>query len=227
VAWILLRDLVARDRLTFERSYHASLAHLRTVLPAVVDRGEARRIDEDRARWVERGLPSSVAETLAILPHLPSAVGAIDVTRTVEIDLDEAARAFYRLGARLRLGELRDAIDGLEAASEWERIAANGLMTDLRQAQRRLTVGWVRAMHEDPRLSLDTFLASIPKFLGRVDALWADLSVQGGFDLARAVVLGRVITRASLASRGRERDASEVGAVRHDRGDDRSTDAAG
>jgi len=149
---------------------------------------------------VKQGFDPDAASEVAVLDYVPASVGAVEVARGLGVDLEEAAKRFYAVGERLRLGWLRDRLSELESDDKWETIALAGLVMDLRQAQQKLTARYVEAAREDGgedgRLRVDAFLGTVPKLLTRFDPALQEIESEEALDLGSGTVLVRLLDQA-------------------------------
>ena len=196
VSWILLHDMAGEDMHRFHDTYKRPLTRLRTLLPEIVTGAERRHLAAQLKRLAKAGLDEDTARAVAVLDYLPASVGAVEVARARGVVLEEAAKRFYAIGERLRLGWLRDRLTELEGGDKWETIALAGLVMDLRQAQQKLTARYVEAAQENGRLSAEAFLAGIPKLLDRFDPALKEIETDEALDLASGTVLVRLLDQA-------------------------------
>ena len=193
VHWILLSDLAAEPVADFVDVYREPLSTLRAGLPELLPPRERERF-EAQAREVEaQGFPPELAADIVSLDYLPSGVGVIDVSKEASVALEAAAKRFYALGDRLRLGWLRDEIAALPSESKWEKIALGGLVTDLRQAQRRLTTRYYESLREGGERTPEAFLEARPRLLKRFDSTLKEIQSQDSLSLASGEVLARLL----------------------------------
>ena len=200
VSWILLHDLESEDMHVFADTYKRPLARLRGLLPTIVAGAEKRHFARRVKGFVKQGFDPDAASEVAVLDYVPASVGAVEVARGLGVDLEEAAKRFYAIGERLRLGWLRDRLSELESDDKWETIALAGLVMDLRQAQQKLTARYVEAAREDGgedgRLRVDAFLGTVPKLLTRFDPALQEIESEEALDLGSGTVLVRLLDQA-------------------------------
>jgi glutamate dehydrogenase len=199
VSWMLFNDLTRRDTGDFVGAYRGPLAKLRSGIEGFLPGPERRRFRTHVRRLVKLGFEDGSAGEIASLDYLPSSVGVIQVSRETGASLEEAATRFYALGERLALGWLRDGLGGLPTSGTWEKIAAVGLIMDLREAQRRLGVAYVQARKKDGSLSPDRFLGRHPGLLRRYDQVLAELREPNALTLAAGAVLVRLLEQTQRA----------------------------
>ncbi|MDR9391995.1 MAG: NAD-glutamate dehydrogenase [Trueperaceae bacterium] len=200
VAWILQEGRAEEDMAAFAAALGPPLGEARTALMDWLAGRDARHAKRRTRAFVKAGLSDARAREVALLEHLPAALGAADVARTLAPEgyaLDAVGRRFFALGERLRLGWLRDRIAERERAGSWERIAASGLVADLRAAQARLTAASLRAVPDGGPARLERWLTEDLDLAPRLDALLARAEAEEALDLPAATVLVRTVARAA------------------------------
>ena len=195
VQWILLGD-VDLDRLTeFVEHHRPPMTELRKRMARFLPRAEKILYSEKAQEFVEDGFPKRLGGQVASLDYLPSSMGLINASDSTPATLEEAARAFYALGDKLHLGAQRDAILSLPKKSKWEKIAATGLIMDLRSVQRQITIEFLKARGKQKGLTLGAFLKRDQRTYDRFEqAIW-DLESDPETALTKAAVVTRMLTR--------------------------------
>jgi glutamate dehydrogenase len=199
VSWMLFNDLAHREVSGFVNTYRGPLKTLRSGIEGFLPGAERRRFRARVRSLRKQGFPEELAPEVASFAYLPSSVGVIEVSRNTDLSLDEAATHFYALGERLALGWLRDRLATLPSEGSWEKIAAVGLVMDLREAQRQLATTYAQARKARGALTLEDFLGSFPHLLARYDQALAELQEPGALTLAAGAVLVRLLGQAQRA----------------------------
>src|SRR5690606_1086814 len=197
VSWLLAGDLVKLPIREIVAVYAEPVATLQGELERFLPAAEKRRYRANVKQHVKSGLEEQVAERVAGLEYVPAGMGVAEAARATDVELETAATAFFALGERLSLGRMRDALRSLPASGSWEKIAQTGIILDLRSAQQRLTTAYLKAAAEEPKLTLDAFLAGQP-FLRRYAAAVKELSVPGELSLAGGAVIARLLSHSSF-----------------------------
>jgi len=196
VSWMLFNDLTRRHVADFVDTYRDPLQALRSGIEGMLPGPERRRFKRRTKQLAALGFEADLASDTASLEYLPTGVGIIQVARQTGAELQEAARRFYALGERLSLGWVRDGLATLPAQGSWEKIAAVGLVMDLREAQRLLATGYIEARKHDDGLGAEAFLKRYPHLLARFDQALAELKEPGALTLAGGAVLVRLLAQA-------------------------------
>lgn len=100
--------------------------------------GDAAPSEKTR-RWIDAGVPESLAVRIASADSLFSALDVAEVADAVRRDLAEVAEVFIGIGARLGLARLRTQIGSLPSESHWQTLAKVALADDLAGLQRAIT----------------------------------------------------------------------------------------
>lgn len=95
--------------------------------------------EQNRDMYVHAGVPDDLAARIARMEAMSSAFDIIEVSDASDRSITNVAELYFELGARLRLGWLRQMVRNIPADTYWHRQASNALKTELYNAQRRLT----------------------------------------------------------------------------------------
>ena len=201
VGWLIFNDVVTDPLDTFIACYREPLARLGRGLQALLPESEGRHYQQGFEAALAAGFPEALAHLIASLTYLPSSLGIIDIARSAQTDLDTAARHFFVLGERLKLGWLRDNLAAIQHSSKWEKIASGGLIIDLRRAQRDLTAHFLLSAAVGGPAALDTFLAEHPRLLKRYDEGLREVQDNNTLSLASGGVLARLLLQLAQETR--------------------------
>ncbi len=206
VQWILLADVDVQQFSKFVQTYREPLLRLRREVADMLPVSERKRFEGNRKRHLKAGFPEDLATEITSLEYLTSGMGVIDTSRLCDLPLEEAARHFYALGDRLQLGWLRDRLSETAKRDQWQKIAATGLVMDLRDVQRRLSLAYLEQRNRKEGLSISTFLAQQARLLKRFDqALWEIRTKDERITLASGAVVTRLLLQMTDKSRQGER----------------------
>ena len=163
VNWILLTDADLTSMSGFIETYREQLKELRRRVGELLPVSQRARLANLKKRFTDRGFTEEFASQAASLDYVPSGIGVVDNSRIADITLEEAAKRFYAVGERLKMGWLRDRLRALITDDKWETIALVGLIMDLRQIQLRLSLseGSFENLPGNPAERYDTLLQEI------------------------------------------------------------------
>jgi glutamate dehydrogenase len=144
-------------------------------------------------RLKAQAVPSTLADKIAGLELMSSALNIITVARQTKGEVRPTGKLYFELGARLSLGWLRLNCDRISANSHWERQAIQAMMNDFYDEQRRLTVAVIRESGD-----IEKWLAAHREELVRYDRFIDDLKGSDSPDIPKLMVALRHVR--SLAS---------------------------
>jgi len=210
------RDALARGTQWFLRNLAAPVRIRACVdrftkgIGQLIERLDAVLIDADReafersiAVYRELGIDEKLSRRFAALPYLYPACEVVAVAEDAGIEVAAAARVYFALDGRLRLGRLRGLIERASPRSHWERQALAGLYDDVFREHRRLTMealrdGGIRALTERADVAMDQavgdWLEREVAGHGRWQRLLAELDSQASPDLAMLSVAARTLS---------------------------------
>ncbi|HEY3020409.1 MAG TPA: NAD-glutamate dehydrogenase, partial [Solirubrobacteraceae bacterium] len=149
-------------------------------------------VDADRQAWEDRvarlgeaGVPAPLAERVASLNALFSALDVVEAEQATGRALDDVVALHFLIGGRLRLHWLRDRIAALPRDDRWAAMARAALRDDLFALHGELTADILQAGPEegDAGARLQAWAAANEAALKRCLAILADIDATGMFDL--------------------------------------------
>jgi len=170
------------------------ISDLVSQLDGVLGEGERRTFGQAVAHYLDQGIDQETARRLAALPYLHAACEITAVAEETGVAVPDAARVYFALDARLRLGRLRFRLAATSPRNHWERQALAGLHDDLFREHRRLARSAL--LHAEPVRgaaatdagaadeAVGAWLAASVTGLGRWQRLSSDLESQSASDLA-------------------------------------------
>jgi glutamate dehydrogenase len=137
--WLLQRPGERRDIADSVARYQPGMALLSNGLHRVLCGDDQREFAEDRARWLDLDFPQALAERLALLPQLESALDMIEVAHKLDVPVLDVGRVGSEVGQVLHLRWLADRIEALPVDGRWHALA-RGVLRDELQAQQSALV---------------------------------------------------------------------------------------
>jgi len=119
-------------------------------------------------------------------------MGLIDAGITAGVDLRKAAKHFYSTGEILWMGPFREKLANVPARQDWDSMALVGLIMDLRDLQRNLTIKYM-ADSRFPNLSVNDFLRTNPRDMDRYLQVLKRIRVDEEMEIAKASVAVRML----------------------------------
>jgi glutamate dehydrogenase len=167
-------------------------ASLFELLPAT-DRG----VFTERSRCRrEAGVPEGLAERIAGLGFLASALDITELAERTAQPLDRTARVYYGAGARFGLSDMRAAARRLPSESSWQKLAIEETVDDLFAIQADIAARISSSEHVMSADPLAAWAASRAAALAQADAMLRELRVAATPDLAMLVVASRQLRQA-------------------------------
>jgi glutamate dehydrogenase len=172
-----------------------SVAHLAGVIADLLPAEERALYDERVAKLIAARVPETVARQVGGIVFLTTAFEIGDLAERSGQSIDQAARAFYDVGARFALDGLRDAARRLPAETSWQKAAAETLIDDFYTLQADLAERVLKAADRaaDP---LAAWAATHVEQLAPAEAIAGELRAAANPDLAMLVVAGRQLRQA-------------------------------
>jgi glutamate dehydrogenase len=164
----------------------------KTMVPRIADLEKHRakvltpRQREDAERiaggLMVRQVPADLAERIAMLGYMASALDMLMVADKSKTPVREAGLCFGALGERLGLFWLRASADAIQPSSHWERLALQALVASLSDEHRRIAAQVLASE------GMEAWLKERSVDVGRYDAFMADLRSGDAFDAPRLMV---------------------------------------
>lgn len=176
VKWLLRNYPLPLDSAGLTREIFTAVANFTKHKSALYSDITREAADHVQRQLAEQSVPLPLAEHIASLDMLASAFDVWVVAKKTGTSFASAGKLYFELGSRLKLIDLRRGASQATAASHWDKLALQGMMTDLYDEQRRLTTAvihdsgsleaWAKA-HQD---SIQRLMQCVES-LGVMDAL--------------------------------------------------------
>ena len=180
--------------------FKPGMDRLRERLPEVLAPAVREQLLDDRARWLDLGFPVELAERIASLRVLASALDVIDVALESAVDVREVARVYSELGEGLHLTWLLEKIEELPVEGRWHA-HARGVLRDELQAQQSVLVGQILAggAEFEPSQRVARWLAADDASLRYTLNMFADMRSQRAMDYPMVQVAVRRLAQLAAA----------------------------
>ncbi len=136
---------------------------LAQALPSVLAKQGQSDYADARASWMDEGMPQDMAEKLAGLRFLNSALDIVRVSLDTQREVTEVASTYFGLGEALHLDWLAQRIDELPVEGRWHALARGSLHDEIQARQSALVVQVLGTPGNAPA-------SRITAWLGRDDA---------------------------------------------------------
>jgi glutamate dehydrogenase len=160
---------------------------------------------------VEGNVPRDLAQRVATLNTMFSALDIVDVAAGTEESLEGTAEVYFALGDRLKLHWLRGHVERLPRENRWQALARAALRDDLYKGQAELTAEILRNTPNDLPASerLDAWVDDNRGPVERTLQVLADINASGAFGLATLSVALREIRNLITTSGTRPAETPE------------------
>ncbi len=195
--WLLTRHADLGIAQAVQR-YAPGLGELRGTLAKVVSAPVRETMTAEAAQWREAGLPKALADDIAGLGPLASALDIVDVANQNQLTVPQAAEVYFQLGEALNLSWLMARIEELQVAGRWHAQARGELREELFGQHRTLTAQVLasgKGENVSARKLVQQWQANAGKELAPTLALFADLRSQVNLDFATVMVAVRTLAR--------------------------------
>jgi glutamate dehydrogenase len=108
-------------------------------LPSLLMNADRDVFEQSSADLVAKEVPGELAERVASLEKLFSALDIVESAHVSKLDVETVARMYFALGERLRLHWLRDQVLALPLGNRWHSLARAALRDDLYMLHSSLT----------------------------------------------------------------------------------------
>ena len=165
-------------------------------LESVLGDDSRKALTRAARRLVGQGVPAKVAQRVASLGVLASALDIVQAAKRCKLGVVDVGRIYFMIGARLGLDWLRASAGAGDAGTEtyWQRQALSAVVDDLYAQQRALATAVIEVGGDGQADdAVEAWIAANRAAVDRNDRMIADLRKAGGVDLAMLTVAGRHI----------------------------------
>jgi glutamate dehydrogenase len=185
--------------------YRGRVQELGGRLPELVSEVDRAALEEAAGRLEEERVPTDLALWVAGFDSLSRALDVVEAAEACGMEVAEAARAYFALGAALELDWLAGRIVALPTQDRWVAGARAAFRDDLFEHHRTLCVAVItQGMPAASAASrLDAWRHQNHAAVDAWLALVADLKSQAGADLAMLSVALRAVQKLAVAAGSR------------------------
>jgi len=98
---------------------------------------------------VEKGIPETVAEKFAALTFLFAALDIVEAATAGKFSLDEVAKVYFELGAKLEINWFRQELLEFETENHWQALARSAFRDELDNHQRMLAISVLKKIGKE------------------------------------------------------------------------------
>jgi glutamate dehydrogenase len=154
------------------------VAEVAEVLARVLPNRVKQENREHARSLTEQGVPADLADHVAALDELFSALDIVEVARDGDHPVPDVASTYFAVEERLRMRWLRDCINELPRDNRWQTLARLALRDDLYGQLCGVTARVLAAG------DIDAWFATHAAVIERCEQVMTDIRATGTFDLA-------------------------------------------
>ncbi len=191
ILWLLRSGYDKLDVAAFTNEFLPRIAAIQNRLTEILPQSMLAIVNVRQAELMADGIPEELAQRVASLDVMSSAMDIIRIARRdADHGVEDVARVYFGVGSRFGLDRLRAATNGIAAETPWQKTALQSLVDDLFNYQSALAS---RVITETDGASdpVDTWLAKRPRIVERVDQTMHDFRASTTVDLAMLTVASR------------------------------------
>jgi len=191
ILWLLRSSYEKLDIAAYIAEFRPRIAAIQQNLEQILPASMLANVKVREAELTVDGIPEDLAHRVASLDVMTSAMDIVRIARRDDAHgVEEVARVYFGVGARLSLDRLRTASANITAETPWQKTALATLIDDLFNYQSTLA-SRVIAETNGASNPVDTWLSARPRVVERVDQTMNELRASSGVDLAMLTVASR------------------------------------
>lgn len=182
--WLLLNQSNESLNIAYAmQRYQPGMNELRAVLNEVITSDDQALFEQQQQRWIGQLFPPKLANQLAGVFALDSALDIILVAQDNKLQVSQVAKVYYELGEALHLKWLMDKIEELSVESRWHALARGSLRDELYVQHRTLTAQILaKNVNQDASQLVSVWLSSEDPALKFTLNMFADMRTQVAID---------------------------------------------
>ncbi len=191
VLWFLNRLPQPMDVGTAVSEYKEGVQALTQKLPSLLSPIVAEQYANQLMHYKEMKLPDALAKKMTSLEVLASSCDIVKAAKANKLKVDDVAKIYFEMGARLGLDWMRQAIySSVPAGTYWRKLSVKTLIEDISEQQIRLTLEAIK--HQTSEGASDNPIESwVSKHISQVqrfDLFTQELKAQESLELSMLVV---------------------------------------
>jgi glutamate dehydrogenase len=191
ILWLLRSSYEKLDIAAYVAEFRPRIAVIQENLVQILPASMLATVRVREAELTVDGIPEDLARRVASLDVMTSAMDIVRIARTdAAHGVEDVARVYFGVGARLSLDRLRSATASITADTTWQKSALAALVDDLFNYQSTLASRVIAETDGAPN-PVETWLASRPRVVERVDQTMNELRTSAAVDLAMLTVASR------------------------------------
>jgi glutamate dehydrogenase len=138
--WFLRNCSMDTNLSEIVENYKSSIGQLSEVIPNLVVGSTKNYVNKITIQFIDSGLPTDIAQTIALSRVMYTALNISAVSSTHEFDLVKTAKLYFHIGSVFNLVWFRDTLANDNRHGKRSNLARLTLRDDLDTLQRRLTI---------------------------------------------------------------------------------------
>jgi len=175
--WFIRNRVDEGDTSAQVKRYLLELSQVTQTLGSLLQGQPLQHWQRASKRYVEAGVPQSLAEFVAGARSLYQVLGVIEVSRDNDHAVADVAQVYFGLGETLKLGWLSSQLSALEVDNYWQALAREAFRDDLDWQQQALTqhVLALSAAHGKAEPDMQLWQREVAPLLQRWQGVLAEL----------------------------------------------------
>jgi glutamate dehydrogenase len=172
-------------------SFGKNVSILRTNLAKIITPNLKESVDLHKQANIRDGLPTDLAEQIALMPVLSSVCDIIRISLEHKTDMLGTAHVYFQVGEQFFMDWLRQQARYLPSDDHWAAEATRGLVDQLFGAQAFLTARILKDTKGKPvegKTLADTWFEEHSQQVKKLEPLFADLRRAGTIDLPMLII---------------------------------------
>ena len=191
ILWLLRSTYQKLDIAAYVAEFQPRIAAIQERLVDILPSSMLATVKVREAELVVDGIPEALARRVASLDVMTSAMDIVRIARAdADHGVEDVARVYFGVGARLNLDRLRSASANITAETPWQKSALAALVDDLFNYQSTLASRVITETNGAPE-PVDAWLAARPRVVERIDQTMHELRAASSVDLAMLTVASR------------------------------------
>src|SRR5215216_5231196 len=193
--WLLRNRRPPLDVTATVSYFSERTAELSELVPELLLDGDREHLEKTAGQLVEANVSPELAQRVAILSTMFSALDIVDVADATDQPVETAAEVYFTLGDRLKLHWLRGLVEALPRDNRWRALARAALRDDLYSQQAELTAEILRSTPDDLSATqrIEAWVDANRGSVERTLQVLTDINASGAFGLATLSVALREI----------------------------------
>jgi glutamate dehydrogenase len=190
--WFLRESSHPMDITGEIEAYASGVEALWGILEGLLSDAERELMAKRASGFMEQGATEALARRIASLPLLAPACDVVRIAGSVGQPVEQAAKAYFGIGARFGFDWLRRAAGLLPTDTAWDKLAVTAVIDDLFGHQSELTQRVLRNAGNGAAESvIDEWAEARRPLVARTQQLLAELQAMGTPDFAMLAVANR------------------------------------